>query len=159
MAGAAQAVGRRSFGGFASRFANSRAHHSSRIDEGQEIYEPNWKSIKWIVVAEISHPHLTGVNGFEARAAAVIDNLSSHKAKEFRELIALGGVAYSWRLHMGADVAFVVSLAVSTFVSLGVVFFLLFLSLMMSGKEWQEKARARRMAEHRMNARLLRLNL
>jgi hypothetical protein len=37
-----------------------------------------------------------------------------------------------------------------------------FLPLMMSGKQSraaQEKARARRMAEHRMNARLLRLDL
>jgi hypothetical protein len=34
--------------------------------------------------------------------------------------------------------------------------------LCLSGKQWQEaqdKARARRMAEHRMNARLLRLNI
>jgi hypothetical protein len=36
------------------------------------------------------------------------------------------------------------------------------LLLVMSGKQWraaQDKARARRMAEHRMNARLLRLNI
>ena len=35
-------------------------------------------------------------------------------------------------------------------------------SLFLSGKQWkaaQDKARVRRMAEHRMNARLLRLNI
>ena len=38
----------------------------------------------------------------------------------------------------------------------------IFLPLIMSGKQWraaQDRARARRMAEHRMNARLLRLNI
>ncbi len=58
------------------------------------------------------------------------------------------------RLHMGA--------AVAIFVAQFIAIFLSFLPLMMSGKEWraeQERARARRMAEHRMNARLLRLNL
>jgi hypothetical protein len=43
-----------------------------------------------------------------------------------------------------------------------VAIFLLFLPLIMSGKQWsaaQDMARARRMAEHRMNARLLRLNI
>ncbi len=38
----------------------------------------------------------------------------------------------------------------------------IFLPFFLSGRQWeamQEKARARRMAEHRMNARLLRLNL
>jgi hypothetical protein len=38
----------------------------------------------------------------------------------------------------------------------------IFLPLILSGKEWraaQDGARARRMAEHRMNARLLRLNI
>ena len=46
------------------------------------------------------------------------------------------------------------------------IFFVLFvaivLPLTMSGKQWraaEERARARRMAEHRMNARLLRLNI
>ena len=37
-----------------------------------------------------------------------------------------------------------------------------FLPLLLSGKQWraaEERARARRMAEHRMNARLLRLNI
>lgn len=31
--------------------------------------------------------------------------------------------------------------------------------LMVSGKQWQEKARARRLADAKMNARLLRFNL
>jgi hypothetical protein len=42
------------------------------------------------------------------------------------------------------------------------LFVAIFLPLIMSGKEWraaEERARARRMAEHRMNARLLRLNI
>jgi len=42
------------------------------------------------------------------------------------------------------------------------VFVAIFLSLFMSGKRWtaaQEKARTRRIAEAKMNARLLRLNL
>ena len=41
-------------------------------------------------------------------------------------------------------------------------FLAIFLPLIMSGKQWraaQDRARARRMAEHRMNARLLRLNI
>jgi hypothetical protein len=52
--------------------------------------------------------------------------------------------------------------AVAIFLGLFVAIFLLFLPLIMSGKQWraeQERARARRMAEYRMNARLLRLNL
>jgi hypothetical protein len=52
---------------------------------------------------------------------------------------------------MGA--AIFVAIFVSLFVSI---------LLILSGKQWsaaQDKARARRMAEHRMNARLLRLNL
>ena len=51
--------------------------------------------------------------------------------------------------------------AVAIFVALFVAMFLLFLPLM-SGKQWraaQDRARARRLAEHRMNARLLRLNI
>lgn len=44
------------------------------------------------------------------------------------------------------------------FIGLLVAFFLCFVSVMIS-RSAQEKARARRMAEHRMNARLLRLNL
>jgi hypothetical protein len=38
----------------------------------------------------------------------------------------------------------------------------IFLPLIMAGEQWraaQDRARARRMAEHRMNARLLRLNI
>jgi hypothetical protein len=51
---------------------------------------------------------------------------------------------------------------VAIFVSVFMSFVAIFLPLILSGKRWsaaQEKARARRMAEHRMNARLLRLNL
>ena len=42
------------------------------------------------------------------------------------------------------------------------VFVAIFLPLILSGEQWraaQDRARARRMAEHRMNARLLRLNI
>jgi hypothetical protein len=42
------------------------------------------------------------------------------------------------------------------------LFLAIFLPLIMSGKQWlaaQDRARARRMAEHRMNARLLRLDI
>jgi hypothetical protein len=52
--------------------------------------------------------------------------------------------------------------AVAIFVALFVAIFLLFLPFFMSGKQWRaahDRARARRMAEHRMNARLLRLNI
>lgn len=38
----------------------------------------------------------------------------------------------------------------------------IFLPVVLSGKQWreaQDRARARRMAEHRMNARLLRLDI
>ena len=51
---------------------------------------------------------------------------------------------------------------VAIFLPLFVAIFLLFLPLIMSGKQWraaQDTARARRMAEHKMNARLLRLNI
>jgi hypothetical protein len=57
-------------------------------------------------------------------------------------------------MHMGA--------AVAIFLALFVTIFLIFLPLIMSGEQWrtaQDRARARRMAEHRMNARLLRLNI
>jgi hypothetical protein len=57
-------------------------------------------------------------------------------------------------MHMGA--------AVAIFVALFVAIFLPYLLLIMSGEQWraaQDRARARRMAEHRMNARLLRLNI
>ena len=48
---------------------------------------------------------------------------------------------------------------VAIFVS---IFVAIFLPLILSGKQWreeQDRARARRMAEHRMNARLLKLNI
>jgi len=52
---------------------------------------------------------------------------------------------------------------VAVFVAIFVgIFVAIFLSLIVSGKHWtaaQDRARARRMAEHRMNARLLRLNI
>jgi hypothetical protein len=52
-----------------------------------------------------------------------------------------------------------VAIVVSVFVAL---FFAILLPLFLSGERWkaaQEKARARRIADARMNARLLRLNL
>jgi hypothetical protein len=64
-------------------------------------------------------------------------------------------------LHMGASVANLFGLFVAIFFGLFVAIFLLFLPLIM-GKQWraaQDRASARRMAEHRMNARLLRLNI
>jgi hypothetical protein len=63
---------------------------------------------------------------------------------------------------MGTNVAFFVSLGVSVFVSICVTFLLCFPSLFTSGEQRraaQDKARALRMAEHKMNARLLKLNL
>ena len=54
-----------------------------------------------------------------------------------------------------------VALFLPSFVAIFVIF-LIFLPLIMSGEQWraeQDRARARRMAEHRMNARLLRLNI
>ena len=42
------------------------------------------------------------------------------------------------------------------------VFVAIFLPIILSGSQWkaaEDKARERRMAEHRMNARLLRLNI
>jgi hypothetical protein len=51
---------------------------------------------------------------------------------------------------------------VAIYLALFVAIFLLFHPLIMSGEQWkaaQDKARARRMAEHRMNARLLRLDI
>jgi hypothetical protein len=62
---------------------------------------------------------------------------------------------------MGASVANLFGLFVAIFFGLFVAIFLLFLPIIM-GKQWraaQDRARARRMAEHRMNARLLRLNI
>jgi hypothetical protein len=48
--------------------------------------------------------------------------------------------------------------AIAIFVSLFVTFSLLLLPIMTSDKRERNRVRARRMAEHRMNARLLRLN-
>ena len=51
--------------------------------------------------------------------------------------------------------------ATAIFVSIFVALFLMFLPLFLSGKRWtaaQDRARARRLADARMNARLLRLN-
>ena len=51
---------------------------------------------------------------------------------------------------------------VAIYLALFVAIFLLFLPLIMSGEQWraaQDRAHARRMAEHKMNARLLRLNI
>jgi hypothetical protein len=42
------------------------------------------------------------------------------------------------------------------------IFVAIYLPMILSGKEWraaEDRARERRMAEHRMNARLLRLNI
>ena len=53
------------------------------------------------------------------------------------------------------DAARLVAATVGTFVAI-------FLPMILSGKQWkaeQERARERRMAEHRMNARLLRFNI
>jgi hypothetical protein len=52
-----------------------------------------------------------------------------------------------------------VAILVAIFLSLFITIFLL---LIVSGKQWraaEDRARSRRMAEHRMNARLLRLNI
>jgi len=52
---------------------------------------------------------------------------------------------------------------VAIFVAIFVALFVaIFLSLILSGERWraaQDRARARRMAEHKMNARLLRLDI
>ncbi|MEZ5365061.1 MAG: hypothetical protein R2748_22730 [Bryobacterales bacterium] len=48
---------------------------------------------------------------------------------------------------------------ISMFVALGAA---LFLPLLMAGEQWklqEQKARARRMADHKMNARLLRFDI
>lgn len=53
------------------------------------------------------------------------------------------------------NLLFVVGMLNTIFVPIVIVF-------VVSGKQWraaQDRARARRMAEHRMNARLLRLNI
>jgi hypothetical protein len=52
------------------------------------------------------------------------------------------------------------AIAIAIFAGTFLTFFLGFLPLFLSaGRAAQERERARRMAEHRMNARLLRLNL
>ena len=51
---------------------------------------------------------------------------------------------------------------VAIYLALFAAIFLLFLPLIMSGEQWraaQDRAHARRIAEYRMNARLLRLNI
>jgi hypothetical protein len=51
---------------------------------------------------------------------------------------------------------------VAIYLTLLIAIFLLLLPLVMPGQQWraaQDRARVRRMAEHRMNARLLRLNI
>ncbi len=61
-------------------------------------------------------------------------------------------------MNIGAAIA----VFAGVFAGLSVCVFLLFLSAAMSGKRWeaaQDRARERRMAEYRMNARLLRLNI
>jgi hypothetical protein len=63
---------------------------------------------------------------------------------------------------MGASVANLFVLFVAIFFGLFIAILLLFLPLILSGKRWrvaQDRVRARRMAEHKMNARLLRLNI
>jgi hypothetical protein len=55
------------------------------------------------------------------------------------------------------DLLFVAGMLVSIFVSI-----FLPMIIVLSGKQWraaEERARARRMAEHRMNARLLRFDI
>jgi hypothetical protein len=56
------------------------------------------------------------------------------------------------RMH---TIAFVIPIVAGAFLAL----LLSFLPIFLAAKAAQEKARERRMAEHRMNARLLRLNL
>ena len=52
------------------------------------------------------------------------------------------------------------AIAIAIFAGSFLAIFLSFLPLFLSGERAaQERARARRMAEHRMNARLLRLNI
>jgi threonine/homoserine/homoserine lactone efflux protein len=67
---------------------------------------------------------------------------------------SLGGINSSQETDMAA-----ISIFIAIFVAL---FVAVLLPLMLSGERWraaQEKARARRIADARMNARLLRLNL
>ena len=70
-----------------------------------------------------------------------------------REAQSLEGVNYSQETDMNA------ALFVAIFAA---IFVAIFLPLILSGNQWreeQDRARERRMAEHRMNARLLRLNI
>ncbi len=70
---------------------------------------------------------------------------------------SLKGVNSLWKIDMQATAIFV---AIS--VAILVAIFLMFLPLILSGKRWraaQDRARARRLADARMNARLLRLNI
>ena len=64
------------------------------------------------------------------------------------------------RPHMDRrDLLFVAGALASIFVS---IFLPIICAFVLSGEQWraaQDRARARRMAEHRMNARLLRLNI
>ena len=56
----------------------------------------------------------------------------------------------------------VISFVATFFAIFFPVFLAVFLAVLLSSKEWreaQEKARERRMAEHRLNARLLRFNV
>ncbi len=56
----------------------------------------------------------------------------------------------------------VVAIFIALFAGIFVAVLCIFLPFMMSGKQWratQDKARALRMAEYRINARLLRLNI
>ena len=58
-------------------------------------------------------------------------------------------------MRLPVDAAVLVAILIPSFV-------VMFLAFLMSGKEWkaaQDRARERRMAEHRMNARLLKLNI
>jgi hypothetical protein len=65
----------------------------------------------------------------------------------------LEDVNSSWEIDMQST---------AIFVAIFVAIFLMFLPLILSGKQWnaaQDRARARRLADARMNARLLRLNI
>jgi hypothetical protein len=79
--------------------------------------------------------------------------MSQSRAFSPRAVIALRFILFVGELHMGA------AIFVAIFLSLLVA---IFLPLILSGEQWraaQDKARARRMAEHKMNARLLRLDI
>jgi hypothetical protein len=74
-----------------------------------------------------------------------------------QSVIALGSYYVRRRLHMHTTAA-----AIAIFAGMFLAIFVSFLPLFLSGERGraaQERALARRMAEHRMNARLLRLNL